>query len=87
MHTGGSIRKNQLDEVGVMLFKDLKNEGINVKTVQYENVADQLARDQNKAITSVSNELKQKYERMRSAGEINANTEKALIGYKKFNGN
>jgi hypothetical protein len=45
---------------------------------EYDNVADQLARDQNKTITSVSNELKQKYERMNSAGDINENTEKSF---------
>jgi hypothetical protein len=58
---------------------------------EYENVADQLARDTNKSVKTVCDELKQKYERMKKSGEIEndqeEDTEKVLVGYKKYNGN
>ncbi|KAG7343615.1 gag-polypeptide of LTR copia-type [Nitzschia inconspicua] len=53
---------------------------------EYEHVADNLARDSNKTITSVTDELKEKFERMKIAGTVDE-SEKALTGYKKFSGN
>ncbi|KAG7337993.1 gag-polypeptide of LTR copia-type [Nitzschia inconspicua] len=53
---------------------------------EYEHVADNLARDSNRTITSVTDELKEKFERMKIAGTVD-DSEKALTGYKKFSGN
>ncbi|KAG7357828.1 zinc knuckle domain containing protein [Nitzschia inconspicua] len=53
---------------------------------EYEHVADNLARDPNKTITSVTNELKEKFERMKISGTVD-DSEKALTGFKKFSGN
>ncbi|KAG7344883.1 gag-polypeptide of LTR copia-type [Nitzschia inconspicua] len=53
---------------------------------EYEHVADNLARDSNKTITSVTDELKEKFERMKIAGTVDE-SEKALTRYKKFSGN
>jgi hypothetical protein len=54
----------------------------------YDNVADQLARDKFKTVASVCDELKQKFERMKAGGDIEDDNQKALpvVGYKKYDG-
>jgi hypothetical protein len=49
---------------------------------EYEGVVDMLSRDKTKTIASVSDELKQKFERMKAAGDTEDYAEKAMMGHK-----
>jgi gag-polypeptide of LTR copia-type/Zinc knuckle len=53
---------------------------------EYDNVADNLANQDNKTIISVTVSLKDKYERMKKAGKTDSTSETVLLGYKKFSG-
>jgi hypothetical protein len=54
--------------------------------VEYENVADNLANDSKKTVSSVTVSLKDKYERLKKSGKIGTNSETVLISHKKFSG-
>jgi hypothetical protein len=53
---------------------------------EYDQVADNLASQENKTIASVSSILKDKYERLKKAGKFLSTEETVLVGYKKFSG-
>jgi choline dehydrogenase-like flavoprotein len=53
---------------------------------EYECVADNLARRENKSIASVSLVLMDKYERLKKTGMFRSTEETVLVGYKKFSG-
>jgi hypothetical protein len=54
--------------------------------VEYKNVADNLANDSKKTVSSVTVSLKDKFERLKKSGKIGVNGETVLIGHKKFSG-
>jgi hypothetical protein len=58
--TSQNERLNERESYGILIAHILAN-----LPTAYDNVADRLARDQEKSITSVTNELKQKFERMK----------------------